>query len=208
LSAIDYQPEFQHTDWVDNVSRVKAGGEDGFNRHFHDTEDEFKKLSDTVKSIRERLDQLGQPPAPPTVTTTFTPTLVPLAAGLWDHVYGTVAKPATAVKAGGMMSITLPHGATLRTLRAVGRNTGAGSLQIGLRRQALAAGSASELLMSVTGQGAGGGLFDPAPTPAPGGESAKINTNLFRYYLTVELDSAATADTVEVRAIQVTYTAA
>jgi hypothetical protein len=207
LATIDYEPEFKHTDWIDNVTRVKAGGEDGFNRHFHDIEDEFQKLADTVTAIREKLDQLGQTPAPKDVTTTFAPTLVALGTTPWAHVYGTATKPGGATAATGMMSITLPNGATLKSLRVIGRNSGAGALAIGLRRQALPATSGSELIVGIPGTGGAGGLFD-TPKDAPAGDLSRVNTSLYRYYLTAELDSAAAADTVQVTAIQVTYTAA
>lgn len=205
MAPIEYEPTMPVFDWIDGQSRVKASGDDGFNRRFRDIEDEFKKISDTVKAIKAALDALGQAPAPKTVKTTHTPALVTLGSAGWTHIYGGVTKPGGATEAKGMMSLALPHGATLNSLRAVGRNTGQGALAIGLRRQGVAAGSSTQLIAPISGQGAQGGLFDSSVN-IPASELSLVDTTQFRYYVSVELDAAAGGDTVQVTAIQTTYT--
>jgi len=204
---IEYHPELAFTDWIDNQSRVKAGGDDGFNRRFHDIEDEFEKISDTVEAIKTALDGLSQTPAPTLVTTTLTPTLAPVGSPPqpWDHVTGAAQKPGSATAATGMLGLTLPHGATLRSLRVLGRNTGAGAISITLRRQAIAAGSSSEVISSANGSvTAGQTAFNNAGS-TPAGALALVDSTQFRYYVLVELNNAATADTVQVTAIQIGY---
>jgi hypothetical protein len=48
LTPITYTPTFQHLDWVDNVDRVQAGGDHGFNIEFHNLEKEFASLYQTI----------------------------------------------------------------------------------------------------------------------------------------------------------------
>jgi hypothetical protein len=48
MMAISYTRTFSHTDWVDNVDRVQAGGDNGFNGRFHSIEAEFDAISGIV----------------------------------------------------------------------------------------------------------------------------------------------------------------
>jgi len=50
-SELKYAPEFQHEDWVDNVDVVQAAGEDGFNRRFHDLEEEFARIKAVLDNL-------------------------------------------------------------------------------------------------------------------------------------------------------------
>lgn len=46
-----YAAKFYHKDWVDNVDRVQAAGQDGFNTRFHALEDEFISIQDVMDSL-------------------------------------------------------------------------------------------------------------------------------------------------------------
>jgi hypothetical protein len=199
--AVSYIPEFRHTDWVDNVDRVRAAGDNGFNVRFHGLEAEFEQLSDVVKKISDALDALAQVPTATPVKATLTPTLT-ATGDPWQHVFGAATKPPGATAANGMMSVELPQGATIQSFRATGQK-GSGSLGINLRRQSLAAAANPELLVGLT---PGAGPFDQTAA-APAGDVAKVDNGQFRYYITAELDSATPASTVLVSSFQITHIA-
>jgi hypothetical protein len=46
-----YAAKFYHKDWVDNVDRVQAAGQDGFNTRFHSLEDEFISIQSVMDSL-------------------------------------------------------------------------------------------------------------------------------------------------------------
>jgi hypothetical protein len=45
MAGVDYVPEFHHTLWTDNIDRVTAAGENGFNVRFQAVEAEFGKIA-------------------------------------------------------------------------------------------------------------------------------------------------------------------
>jgi hypothetical protein len=199
--AVDYQPKFQHVDWIDNVDRVQAAGEHGFNQHFHDLEDEFTSLAEVVGLISDALDALAQAPPATPVKLTLTPMLVATGSP-WQHVFGGATKPPGATDASGMMTVELPHGTTIQSFRATGQK-GSGSLEVNLRRQSLAAGANPELLVGLTPPV---GPFDQTAA-GPAAAAAKVDNDQFRYYVTAELDSATAASTVQLTCFQITHIA-
>ncbi|GAA4525875.1 MULTISPECIES: hypothetical protein [Nonomuraea] len=196
--AVTYTPEFRHKDWVDNVDRVRAAGDNGFNVRFHALEAEFARIADIMDKVSDALDALSQTPVPKPVKLTLTPTLITLT-DPWNHVFGGADKPSGATDASGMMSVTLPHGATIRELRACGRKD-SGNLSVNLRRQSLAAGSTTELLVGLT---LSNGNFDSSAV-APAGAASKVDNDQFRYYLTAELDGAGSTAVVSLTCFQIT----
>jgi hypothetical protein len=179
---------------------VKAAGEDGFNVHFHDIEDEFKKLSDVVKAISDRMDQLAEKPVAKPVATTLTPVLTTVGAAGWEQALGEARKPAGATSASGTMSVDLPDGVTIQSLRAIGENGGAGAVSIVLRRQRLDPAASSEPIVGVP-PGAGG-PFDNKGTP-PDATRAVVDTDTFRYYIAAQVTGAGANDTVALRGFQI-----
>ncbi|MFI5529916.1 hypothetical protein ACIA8O_15380 [Kitasatospora sp. NPDC051853] len=192
--SVSYTPGFKHTDWVDNVDRVRAAGDNGFNIRFHALEAEFARLAEVIAQVADALQQ----PAPRPVKITLTPTLTSLG-DPWTHVYGGAAKPAGAIAAGGMMALQLPQGSTIKELRVCGRKD-AGNLSVGVRRQSLAAGSTTELIVSLT---LGTGNFDTT-TAAPSTPPARVDNEQFRYYLTADLDTSTGASVVQLTCFQIT----
>ncbi|RJL35445.1 hypothetical protein [Bailinhaonella thermotolerans] len=180
--SVNYTPAFRHKDWIDNVDRVRAAGDNGFNARFHALEAEFATLSQVIAKVNEAL----QLPAPRPVKFTLTPALITLT-DPWEHVSGAVSKPIGSSAASGMMSLSLPHRATITELRACGRKKG-GNLFVNVYRQNLAAGSAQELIVGLT---LGNGPFDTS-NAVTSGDRAKVDNDNYRYYLTAELDSAPT----------------
>lgn len=192
--SISYTPGFKHTDWVDNVDRVRAGGDNGFNVRFHALETEFTRISEVFAQVATALQQ----PAPGPLKITLTPTLATLSEP-WQQVLGGAAKPSGADSASGMMAVTLPHRATIKELRVCGRKDN-GNLSVGLRRQSLAAGSTTELIVGVT---LGAGNFDTS-TAAPATPAARVDNDQYRYYLNADLDSALATAVVQLTCFQIT----
>src|SRR6186713_2346421 len=64
MSDLNYTPTFHHSPWIDNVSRVKAGGPDGFNVRFEAIESDLHQVSAVVDSIDTLVDAVGAGPAP------------------------------------------------------------------------------------------------------------------------------------------------
>jgi hypothetical protein len=206
--AITYIPTFQHQDWVDNVDRVQASGSNGFNIRFHQLETELSHIAAAITQIDVALTALGQAPPARTLTASFTPTFVATAAAGWGHTIGFAVKPAGATSAQGMMSIDLPHNATLTQFRVTGRNEGPapgvpgnGDLRVTLRRMALAPDATSVTIARVDGIGS---PFDNTVPADP--QFAAVNNTQFRYFIAAQLNNAAANDTVLLSAFLITYT--
>jgi hypothetical protein len=59
-----YSRQFQHTDWIDFVDPVQAGGGNGFNQRFHALESEFDLISSAITSVDNALTAFeATPPA-------------------------------------------------------------------------------------------------------------------------------------------------
>src|SRR6516162_8172837 len=57
-----YTRQFQHTDWIDFVDPVQAGGNNGFNERFHALESEFDLISAAITSVDNALTSFEQTP--------------------------------------------------------------------------------------------------------------------------------------------------
>ena len=192
---------FQHVDWTDNVSRVQADGADGFNIRFHALEAEFDQISKVFDLVNAALVALGQKPPPKQIKITLTPVLETTALNGWSHQQGLAQKPPGQTSAQGMMSVDLPDGVELLTLRVNGRNSGTGTLSISLQRQSLGTGNnPSEQVVTVSGSG------NPFDASAPANaQVATVDTSNFKYFIVAEVDNAQAADIVQLTAFQITY---
>jgi hypothetical protein len=199
--TVSYTPGFQHTDWVDNVDRVRAAGDNGFNVRFHALELEFGSLSAVIKKVGEALDALSQTPAATPEKLTLPPVLATLV-DPWSHTFGGAEKPAGATQASGVMAVALPRGVRLREFRVTGEKQ-SGVLDVSLYRQGLAAGATPELIVGISPSN---GAFDQSAL-APPGPAADVDNAQYRYYVTAELSAAGGASTVTLTAFQITYIA-
>lgn len=71
MADITYTPAFAHEDWIDNEDVVQASGDKGFNKKFHDIEDEFAALATVVGTVDtevKKIQRLNFLTAQPTVT--------------------------------------------------------------------------------------------------------------------------------------------
>ncbi len=204
--SITYTPQFSHQDWVDNVDRVQAGGDSGFNVRFHGIEGEFSTLTTVVKEISDAIDTLSAAPPAKTITAALTPALTPtstLATSQWQHNDGAAVVPPGQTTAHGMMGLQIPTGGTIASLRVVGTKA-SGTLTIVLYRQLFANGSGAELV--VAHQIAANGVFDNTNN-ALDPTKAKVDNTQYRYYVSVRLDGATSlVQGAELDAVVVAYT--
>jgi hypothetical protein len=76
--------QFQHTDWIDFVDPVQAGGDNGFNERFHALESEFDLIAAAITSTDASIAQIEA--APPAVGLTVASSIsngaqIPIPAG-------------------------------------------------------------------------------------------------------------------------------
>jgi hypothetical protein len=201
MAPISYNPtDFQWQDWVDNVDRVQASGDNGFNARFQTLRAEFPLIANAVTALSTAIDALGAPP-PTTATLTLTPNLVTTSAAGWSFLPGIAQKPATQTSAHGMMPVDFPGGAKLLTFRATGTNTGGGSLRIALVRQGIAGDAgAPETIVQLSPTGTPYNLTANAAS-----QFATVDETQFKYYISALLDGAGAGDTVQIAAFQITY---
>lgn len=199
--AVSFTRAFHHEDWVDNVHRVQAAGDNGFNDRFHGIEADLDRISGVIDAISRALDGLSATPAAVELRESVTPAFVATSGVGWSHANGFAQKASGQTAAAGMTSVSLPHGARILRLRAVGRNGGAGNLRIALMRQLVAdPGATSEQIARVEG------TTDPFDvTLAADPQFQRVDDERFKYFITAQLNNALAADVVAVTAMQIVY---
>jgi hypothetical protein len=209
MAPIGYVPKFQFTPDIDNVTRVQAGGPNGFNVRFQAIKAEFDALHLVVLDIDGAIAALSVKPQPQARTSTFTPNLLSTStvAGLqWGHGEGFASVPPGQVQADGMMDVQLPQGSTINQLRVIG-SKGSGDVSVDLRRQPIAHGSAPQVVATILVPKPQNGTFDVnAPPIDPG--LANVDGQQFRYYIVARLDGGSPTATqgVELDAFMITHT--
>jgi hypothetical protein len=149
--AITYTRTFAHVDWIDNVDRVQAGGDGGFNGRFHSVEAEFDTISGVVtqvdgqltthtgqiSALAQQVSALGGIVQAP-ITIRLVPQMFPFnpdnPSFSWSQIYwsatllgqpaGTYVKvPVTNqnMTADGVLPLALPEGVKLLNLTAIGQ---------------------------------------------------------------------------------------
>jgi hypothetical protein len=201
--SITFTRGFSHTDWVDNVDRVEAGGDNGFNGRFHSLESDLDTISNTFGDVQTALNTLGTPPGAQTSFTTLTPAFVATAQTAWSFRDGFAEKPGGATSANGQSPIALPHNQQITLFRVVGQNTSAsGVLRIGLYRRTLADPSANfELIARVQPTG---NPFNTTANPTAGLEV--VDNQHFSYFVLATVANTQPADAVAITAMQVSHT--
>jgi hypothetical protein len=201
--SISFTRSFTHADWVDNVDRVEAAGDNGFNGRFHSLEADLDTIGTTFGSVQNALNILGAPPATQTQFSTLSPALAPIGGSPWSFRDGFAEKPAGATSAAGQAAFPLPHGQRILEFRAVGiNNSAAASLRVTLLRRQLADPSASSQAVAIVS--GTGNPFTVSAAPAQGLET--IDNQNFTYFVIAQLSGALAADAVAVTAFQVTHT--
>jgi hypothetical protein len=204
MADVSFTPTFRHTDYVDNRDRVQAGGPNGFNARFSAIQADLTTLSTVVGQVDAELDALGAP-TPTQRTLTLTPSFLPVVnAGAWSHdASGFANRVGNLTTLSGLMPVPLPHGAVLGSLRALGQNSGTGSLRITLfRSRLLAAVAPVERIVRVNGDANPFDQRESVPSSL-----AQVDTTAFRYFLLATLDGATASDVVSLFGFQVVFTA-
>jgi hypothetical protein len=202
VTDVTFIPTFHHVDWVDNRDRVQAGGPNGFNIHFSSIETDLNAISGVVAALDTAIDALGQKPPPVQQKLSLAPTMVTLDPPGWSYdTSGNAYRPSGTSGVSGILTVPLPDGIQLVSLRALGQNTGAGILTIGLFRSPLA-GSTSppDLLVRVYGNS---NPYDV--TFNIDSSMSQVDMSTYRYFLIAACSGTAASDVVTISAFQITY---
>jgi hypothetical protein len=204
MADVAFTPKFTTpTPWVDARDRVEAGGPKGFNVRFENIAADMAALSNVVAQIDTALKALGQQPPPTEQRITLSPALVPVAnVTAWNiDANGYAVRPINQPRVAGIMSVSLPPGATLKSLRVVGQNGGASALvRVALMRTTLlGTPEVAKLIVRVPGEG---NPFDAQLAVDPA--LAAVDPN-FRYFLHATVDNAASGDVIGLTGFQITY---
>ncbi|WEO99767.1 hypothetical protein A6P39_040185 [Streptomyces sp. FXJ1.172] len=202
LQIPHYIPKFAHTDWIDNVDRVQAGGDNGFNARFHNVAAEFATLAQD--HINPLVDALSRPQA----NLTLAPILTPLVTQSGDTQPPWLQGPDGARKpsdgqsqeAHGLMNVSLPDGATIQSMLVTG-NQPSGTVHVILRRRDINNAQGSEPIIDAAKLNQAS--QPPSPPPQPG--LAVVNNGTHRYFVTADLTGATGADMIQLFCIQITY---
>ena len=208
MADITYTRQFfQHSDWTDFVDPVQAGGTNGFNIRFHNLETEFDQISKVIAQINTAILAAGQKP-PTQAKITLTPSLTTTAAVGWTHQAGFAQKLGGQTSAQGMMSVDLPNGIKIISLRVTGQNAdstgtspGSGVLSITLQRQKVILDASHADRIALV-QGVGSPFDSSAPADT---QFATVDTDQFKYFIVAQLNNAAATDNVVLSAFQITY---
>jgi hypothetical protein len=214
--TISYTRTFDYQDKIDNVDIVSAGGDTGLNAQFHSIEAELDTISGVVgqvnqaltgqstqlTSLQQQVSALGIAIAR---AVSITPVLTTVGPNGWDtSTPGFARKPAGAVTAYGAVAVTLPAGAQVTAFRALGNNTGAGSLRLDLMAQNLnGQGQAAIIDITVTSQPA---PFDITRNPV-GSSGIDVIDPGSSYFILARLDNAGANDNVFLTGFQILYKA-
>lgn len=209
---LGFTPTFRHTNWVDNVDRIEAGGPNGFNVRFDAIDSDLRQASTVVGQINTALGQLGT-----AVTVTgqqrLTPglDLVPLVlpgTNPWTYDANGVAHGAGGTGGGvAVMGLSLPEGITLVSFRAIGLYSGApAELQISLVRSLLTDASQADQLATITP--ATPGFTNPFDLTVPVNTTfAQVDPGRYRYYVVASDALDANPAGTGLSTVQLVYTA-
>jgi hypothetical protein len=175
-------------------------------RHYYAPLAHLNVANDGVVTATDLRHQLGTKE----VMITLTPNLVPTGGPAWSYLpQGYASKDGAETIAHGMMPISLPHGAKIRSFRFMGVNTGAGQFIVALNRQLLPVTlqTKDDIEPIISASGVNGANFGLADSFDPNDSKLLVDNANFRYFLNADLTNAATADNVTLHAIQIGVTA-
>jgi hypothetical protein len=214
MTDLSYAPIFVHTDWIDNVDRIEAGGPRGLNARLHAIEADLKQASTVVGRINGDINKLLFP-APAAQRLLFTPMLRPgppnTTPFLADPDGAVLNDPVAVGGLFGVQNLDLPDGATLLTLRMVGLNVGPAvgfsvNLQFARVRVALTAALPQPETL-VTLNNTSSGNFDVSQTFPTALNQNVVDRSLFRYLVVLQMGTfgGSLSTEVEIRSLQIDY---
>ncbi|WP_432828744.1 hypothetical protein [Dactylosporangium sp. CA-092794] len=214
MTDIRYDPTFQHTDWVDNVDRIVAGGPKGFNVRLHAIESDLQQLSTVVAQIDKALDQIrnGTVPVGTGDQQLVLPvTLVSLPGfsggnGIFYDVNGEAHPRGGSGGGAGVMGVDLPQGARVTSFRAVGRFGGPHDFSVTLGRASLVDVTKASDTLAVVAQNTPG-FTNPYDLTVPVNAAfATVNQNAFRYFVFYLSTFVGDPNGTSVSTVQINYT--
>jgi hypothetical protein len=197
MADVSFTHTFHHTDWVDDVDRVRAAEPNGFNARFNAIETDLQQLSAVVAQIDAVLS-LGATGTKQRRLTLPPALVTPEGATPWALGTGGAVSATPGSSASGLLNLVLPNGVTLLTLRAIGQATGA-SASISLSRFAIG-GTTPQVLAAVTGDT---NPFDRAAPVDPA--LARTNTAISRYLIQASVPTTPGDAVVTIAAFQIIY---
>jgi len=194
MADISFTQTFHHTDWVDDIDRVRAAEPNGFNARFAAIETDLAQLSAVVAEVDDVLSHAGS-----RQRLTLPPTLVPTeGATPWLLGSDGSASVVPGSSASGLLNVVLPNGATLLSFRAFGLARGA-SVSISLSRVQIGS-STPQVLATVTGNAI---PYNRVALIDPSVPKTSATTSRFLIQATVPVTPADAF--VSVGAFQITY---
>lgn len=210
MANISYTPTFHHDAWVDNVDRVQADGDNGFNIRFTTIEDDLKDVGQVVQQIDTVLSSLGQVVSAP-ITIGLNPVMLLYRAGIatWSPMRWSVSpggvdqgsfaeKDVAVAEVWGALPLSLPNGVTLRNLKVLGEQNGNGTMVTDLIQEMRVPPYTRATLVTVNGLG----NQNTAPTPIP--NTPIFKGDQFLYYLLSRITGAVTTE-CKLRSFLITY---
>jgi hypothetical protein len=204
-----YDPKFQHTDWVDNVDRISAGGANGFNVRFDTITSDLQQLSTVVLQVDAALDLAASGAGADQVLSVpleFPPT--PDEGWSYD-ANGAVHPPTGAAGANAVMGLTLPDRVRLTSFRAIGQFGGGATrliLTLG-RAQLTAAAPVPDKLAEIRS--------DTQTLPSSYDARADVDSRFasvdlgsFRYFLLANATQVSSPQLTSLSAVQLGFSAA
>jgi hypothetical protein len=204
MGNISFTPDFVHTEWVDNVDRVRAGEPNGFNGRFSTIESDLHRLSNVVAQIDDALDALETTPAPKPVRLPVSPALLSMTGNHnWDATSSGAAQALLGRQPIGTVNVDVPDGVRLISLRAAGLADGINQLMIGFTRVPYDAPSAARDLAVFVADTTN---FDKTVTVDPTVD--RVDINAFRYIIVAICEQTPT-DRLRaiISTVQITYIA-
>lgn len=199
MTNIAFTPTFTHTPWVDSRDRVSAGGPNGFNIRFDKIRKDLETLSGVVTTIDTVIKASGAH-VPVERKLSVAPAFSPLAGETnWElDADGVAVRPGSAGSVRGIIAVTPPDGARLLKFRALGTNTGGGTLNIILVRTKIAAVAEQQILARVGGSGTYD-VTEPVQT-----DLGQVDMTGYRYAVKAAFSGAASGTTT-IGSLQITY---
>jgi hypothetical protein len=213
VTDIHYDPTFQHTDWVDNVDRIVAGGPKGFNIRLDAIQSDLQQLSTVVGQIDTALDQIkaAVPPTAKGAHQLIVPvTLVSLpgvggGTGLFYDFNGEAHPNGGSGGGAGVMGVDLPQGAQLTAFRAVGRFAGATTFSVTFGRASLGDVTKAPDTLALINQQTSG-LTNPYDLTVPVTSTfATVDLNSFRYFVFYSAGFVSAPNNISISTVQVNY---
>lgn len=199
---IEFTRTFKHLPWTDNVDRVTAGGDNGFNVRFQALEADLDTLHDRFLKVTAALNSLASGAGSDRVIT-VSPLFVSTAGNPWDlSTVGIARKLAASSDAIGAVQVALPAAGVVSSLTVSGTNVGTGQLTVQLVARDTQGTAKTIAEVDITGTA--------STTPFTVTQPANPNSidPASSYFILAEGASRTTTDSITITGLQIACKAA